>query len=214
MMRRLLFWLFLIQVTVLTITYAVTAPVNCATALKTVFGNEGDYQCLRGDSGNWTGGKVGKGALKGTKFGIAAASYPKVDIKNLTLATAALYYERDYWNVLHLGDIKSQWLATMFLDTAVNCGTGTAAILIARTINVLNGKSEDFPVDPVLGPAEIAWINDYTQTRWYDLGKDKDTSRRALFGMVFREMRVRRYLDIVDRNPKMLKWLPIWVRRS
>lgn len=184
---------------------------DCQTALKTIFSNEGGFQNLRNDSGNWTGGKVGVGRLVGTKYGICAASYPKVDIPNLTLAEAARYYERDYWNPLRLGDVKSQWLATMFLDTAVNCGVGTAAILITRTINVLNGDGEDFPVDPTLGAKEIAAINDMTVTRWYDGAKDK--SRRALFGSVFKEMRTRRYVAIVRHDPKKLQWLPTWLER-
>jgi len=184
---------------------------DCQTALKTIFKNEGGYQCLKNDSGNWTGGKVGVGRLVGTKYGIAAASYPKVDIKGLTLETAARYYERDYWNPLRLGEIKSQWLATMFLDTAVNCGSGTAAILITRAINVLNGKAEDSPADPVLTSAEVNWINSYTATRWYDGNKDK--ANRALFGAVFKEMRARRYVAIVRNSPKKLVWLPVWMER-
>ena len=45
---------------------------------------EGGYQCDPDDKGNWTGGNVGVGLLKGTKYGISAASFSNVDIKNLT----------------------------------------------------------------------------------------------------------------------------------
>lgn len=190
---------------------SVESAVRCQTALKTIFRNEGGFQKLKNDSGNWTGGKVGVGRLVGTKYGICAASYPKVDIPNLTLPEAARYYQRDYWNPLRLGEIKSQWLATMFLDTAVNCGTGTAAILIVRAVNVLNGKEEDSPADPFLTSQEVDWINSYTKTRWYEGEKDK--SRRALFGAVFKEMRGRRYVAIVRHDPKKLVWLPIWMER-
>ena len=184
---------------------------NCFISLKTIYANEGGFQALRGDSGNWTGGKVGKGVLRGTKYGICAASYPKLDIKNLTLAQASLLYERDYWKPLHLNLIKSQWLATMFLDTAVNCGTGTAAILITRSINVLNGKEEDYPTDPELGSKEIDWLNNFTQTKWYE--SKKDTSARALFGSVFKEMRTRYYVKIVQLHPDKLHFLPVWIAR-
>lgn len=190
---------------------SIESGIRCQIALKTIFKNEGGFQKLKNDSGNWTGGKVGVGRLVGTKYGICAASYPKVDIPNLTLQEAARYYERDYWNPLRLGDIKSQWLATMFLDTAVNCGTGTAAILITRCINVLNGQEEDSPADPVLTAKEIDWINNYTKTRWYEGEKDK--SRRALFGSVFKEMRSRRYVAIVRHDPKKIVWLPVWIER-
>lgn len=195
-----------------------TSPINpahaadCKTALVTIFRNEGGYQCDRNDSGNWTGGKVGKGILKGTKYGIAASSYPKVDIKALTLDQAARYYERDYFQPLGLEKVKSQWLANMVFDTAVNCGVGTAAILATRTINVLNGQGEDMPVDPALTSREIEWINDFTRTRMF--GGEKDKSRRALFGSIFKEMRSRRYVAIVRHDPTKLRYLPTWLERT
>ena len=37
------------------------------------------------DRGNWTTGVIGKGELKGTKYGVSAMSYPHLDIRNLTL---------------------------------------------------------------------------------------------------------------------------------
>lgn len=39
----------------------------------------------RNDKGNWTGGRVGVGQLKGTKYGISAAAYLHLGIKSLTL---------------------------------------------------------------------------------------------------------------------------------
>jgi hypothetical protein len=32
------------------------------------------------DPGNWTGGAIGKGELRGTKWGISAQTYPQIDI--------------------------------------------------------------------------------------------------------------------------------------
>ena len=58
---------------------------------------EGGYQCDPDDKGNWTGGQKGIGVLKGTKYGICAASYPEEDIKNLTKYRAEFLYKRDYW---------------------------------------------------------------------------------------------------------------------
>ncbi len=51
-------------------------------------GHEGKFTDNPKDDGNWTGGKQGRGELKGTKYGIAAKSYPHLDIKNLTLDEA------------------------------------------------------------------------------------------------------------------------------
>ena len=57
---------------------------------------EGKLSMVRKDPGNWTGGAVGKGVLRGTKFGIAAASHPTLDIQALTLAQASEIYWREY----------------------------------------------------------------------------------------------------------------------
>ena len=58
---------------------------------------EGEYQCDPDDKGNWTGGNVGAGLLKGTKYGISAASFPTIDIKNLTKDQAIYLYKTRYW---------------------------------------------------------------------------------------------------------------------
>lgn len=58
---------------------------------------EGGFQIDRYDKGNWTGGKVGVGELKGTKYGVSAASYPNLDIFNLTREEAKDIFYNDYW---------------------------------------------------------------------------------------------------------------------
>src|SRR6185437_7679529 len=68
-----------------------------AAALATVLAHEGGYQAMPDDPGNWTGGKIGAGELKGTKFGLSAAAYPNLDIASLTEAEAAAIYCRDWW---------------------------------------------------------------------------------------------------------------------
>ena len=59
--------------------------------------HEGGYSSIPEDKGNWTSGKIGVGVLMGTKFGISAARYPFLDIKNLTLAEAKDIYFDDFW---------------------------------------------------------------------------------------------------------------------
>ena len=65
------------------------------TILKRVVSHEGGFTDDKDDPGNWTGGKVGVGTLKGSKYGISAASYPELDIRNLS------------WN--HAKEIYWQW---------------------------------------------------------------------------------------------------------
>ena len=177
---------------------------DCQKALTTIFGHEGGYQCLKNDSGNWTGGKVGKGVLKGTKYGIAAASYPKEDIKNLTLDRASLYYDRDYWSPLRLSGLKSQGLATTFLDTAVNCGTGAAAILVEKTCNMLNGNGSDYPLNAQITPQMVTWINAYTKPR----------EQRVLFYLVFQALRSERYVAIAKLDKNKRHFLDDWLLRT
>jgi hypothetical protein len=86
---------------------------------------EGEYQNVHNDAGNWTGCEVGKGELKGTKYGISACSYPHLDIKNLTMAQADQIYFNDYWQ--KSGASALPWPACLLvLDTAVLHGVGTA----------------------------------------------------------------------------------------
>ena len=92
---------------------------------------EGGYQNVANDSGNWTGGAVGVGVNKGTKYGISAASYPDLDIINLTLDQAKDIYRRDYWQ--RSGADKLAWPASLLvMDTAVLHGVGAATKWLAE----------------------------------------------------------------------------------
>lgn len=73
------------------------------------------------DPGNWSGGKVGVGRLVGTKYGIAAASHPGVDIVNLTKDQAIEIYWREYVLARHFERLPLPLLLLAF-DGGVNCG--------------------------------------------------------------------------------------------
>jgi len=64
-------------------------------ALSPVLKEEGGLSLDRHDKGNWTGERVGVGALKGTKYGIAASSYPDLDIRHLTVEQAGAIYRKE-----------------------------------------------------------------------------------------------------------------------
>lgn len=64
---------------------------------------EGGFTLNRADPGNWTGGSVGKGVLKGTNMGISARAFPNLDIKNLKLVEVAPIYRRNYWDAAGCG---------------------------------------------------------------------------------------------------------------
>jgi lysozyme family protein len=67
-------------------------------AFAALIGPEGDYSAVREDPGNWTGGAVGHGLRRGTKYGISAASFPTLDIQGLTLEQARAIYRALYWD--------------------------------------------------------------------------------------------------------------------
>jgi hypothetical protein len=86
---------------------------------------EGGFSDNPEDHGNWTGGRKGVGELKGTNFGISAASYPQLDIRNLTQEEADAIYRRDYW--LPSGADHLPWPANLLvMDSAILHGVGAA----------------------------------------------------------------------------------------
>jgi lysozyme family protein len=116
-------------------------------AFERLIGHEGGFQNHRNDRGNWTSGKVGKGELKGTKFGISAMSYPDLDIPNLTVTQAREIYQRDFWNRFS-GDELDARVAFNLFDASVHHGVANAVRLLQRAVNV-----DD---DGVLGPVTLA----------------------------------------------------------
>lgn len=115
-----------------------------------VIGVEGGYQCVLNDRGNWTSGKIGVGELKGTKYGICAMSYPKLDICNLTLDQAKEIYKRDYWDKCKC-DYLPNALSLAVFDYAVNSGVKQAIKDLQRSLNVT--------VDGIIGNQTVGAAN-------------------------------------------------------
>lgn len=111
--------------------------------------HEGGYSADRNDPGNWTGGRVGVGALKGTKYGIAANTYPHLDIKTLTRAQAVAIYRSDFWERARCDRLPAA-VAFQLLDGAVNSGINQSARWLQRAVGVAD--------DGLIGPATIAAI--------------------------------------------------------
>jgi lysozyme family protein len=107
---------------------------------------EGGYSADSADPGNWTGGVVGHGILRGTKYGISAAAYPTLDIAGLTLEAAQAIYRRDYWSAID-GDTLPVPLAMVAFDAAVNAGRSRAVVWLQQAAGVA--------ADGALGPASL-----------------------------------------------------------
>ena len=116
-------------------------------AFELLIGHEGGLTLNRADPGNWTGGAPNKGLLRGTKFGISAASFPTLDIAALTLDDARAIYRRLYWDRVR-GDELPPALALLVFDSAVNNGVAAAVKLLQASIGTT--------ADGLIGPATLA----------------------------------------------------------
>jgi lysozyme family protein len=117
-----------------------------------VVGVEGSYTNSYNDPGNWTGGSVGSGVRKGTKYGISAASYPNLDIANLSLDQAQQIYFTDFWTPIN-GDDFVQNFSLVLFDSAVNQGLPTAIKFAQKLVSVQQDGS--------FGPITISAIQNY-----------------------------------------------------
>lgn len=117
------------------------------TAFERVVGHEGALSLDPEDRGNWTTGQVGKGTLKGTKYGISAMTYPVEDIANLTLERARELYKRDFWGPAGCEAVPHAIRADL-LDMAINSGIRAAVKALQKAC----GETED----GVLGPRTLA----------------------------------------------------------
>ncbi len=155
---------------------------------------EGGFENNPNDSGNWTGGKVGEGELKGTKYGISAAEFPTLDIVNLTEAEAQVIYKSKYWLVLYEA-IKDQFVTNKLFDLGVLFGQGTA-IKILQT--VLQPQFSDVKVDEIFGPATLAAVN----------GADPHSLLLA-----YKTAFVSRAIQTGAQNPNDRPFVSGWIRR-
>jgi len=170
------------------------------SAFEDTVGLEGGFGKDPDDSGNWTGGKIGVGILKGTKYGISAAAYPDLDIENLTIEQAHALYKRDYWDVLKLDSIPNERVQEELFDTGVNMGIGASAKILQRSINFLemgNPLDEDGAIGPKTIEKAVYWCN-----------KDPEALYRALNGFQFI-----RYYEIAVVGSVKEKYARGWMKR-
>ncbi len=126
------------------------AKFNKEACIKVTLKHEGGYTNNRKDPGNWTGGKVGVGVLKGTNMGIAANSFPDLDIKNLTVADVIPIYEAKYWRKVS-GDALPFGVDLAVYDYGVNSGVSRAVKTLQAAVGV--------KVDGVAGADTIVSAN-------------------------------------------------------
>lgn len=120
-----------------------------AVWLERILGHEGGFSIDPNDPGNWTEGSLGAGELRGTKYGIAANTYPSLDIRNLTQEDAAAIYIRDFLGPLQVGSYRNG-IGFQMLDFAINSGPIRAAKELQQVVGTT--------ADGVLGPITLAAV--------------------------------------------------------
>lgn len=119
-------------------------------AFRCVLGEEGGFSDNPADPGNWTGGAVGSGERRGTKYGISAAAYPSLDIAALSLDQAKSLYRADYWTKAGCHFMRPS-LALMVFDAAVNSGAARSVAWLQDALGVAT--------DGQFGPHTLAALN-------------------------------------------------------
>ena len=131
------------------------------TSFDRTVGHEDVFSDDPNDNGNWTGGKKGKGELKGTKYGISAKFYynskwfeicHRTDIKDLSLNQVQIIYFNVYWSPLGIVTDQSSAFYYQYFDAAVNHGVSGANRILQRAVNV-----ED---DGVIGPVTLGAVEE------------------------------------------------------
>ena len=128
-------------------------------AFSATVGLEGGYTNNPADKGgptNW-----------GITQAVARAHGYMGDMKDLPLETAQLIYKSDYWNPLGLDNCDDQQTAGQMFDAGVNCGVGTSAEWMQRSLNALS-KNDGFDkplwslltVDGHFGPESMTALNE------------------------------------------------------
>lgn len=149
-----------------------------------------------------------------TNYGISKATFPEIDVKNLTLEEAKKLYKKYYYNPnRHLFDDvdasstdpmyvnRTQRLQMELFDSIINMGQGNAMRVLQTTLNVFSPLK--------LVEDGVAGTN--TKLAWNSL--IQENCEQALL-YAFRATRECYYKLIVKSSPSQEKFLRGWLRRA
>ncbi|KKQ95369.1 MAG: Secretion activator protein [Candidatus Woesebacteria bacterium GW2011_GWA1_39_11b] len=125
-----------------------------------------------------------------TKYGISKRSYPKEDIKNMTMEKAGHIYYMDYWVPMQCDKFNSQSVAEIIFDHCVNAGMRSAVCILQKCAGAV--------VDGHLGPKTIAAVNNAIPA--------------VLFALIKAE-RLAYYQNLVDGRPTLQVFINGWHNR-
>lgn len=132
--------------------------------------NEGGYQQLAGDKGNYNS----LGQLVGTNHGISAAFYERIinrpptvtDMKSLTATKANQLYKKYFWDDIQGDALKNQSVANIIADHAVNAGENPIGKMVQTILK--NDFNKSIVIDGDIGPKTAALINSVNQQILFD----------------------------------------------
>lgn len=157
---------------------------NFEKAIQVVLANEGGYVNHVVDPGGET------------KYGISKRSYPKEDIKNLTIARAKQIYFDDFWSPYRYNQIVNDAVATKLFDTSVNVGPKRAFRFMQQALNQM-GKS--LAADGIMGAKTVEAIN---------------AVDNSVLLNVYRSIQAEYYKGLVAADPKKSVFLKGWLSRA
>ncbi len=147
-----------------------------------------------------------------TNFGIteavARANGFAGDMKDMPRAFAEKIYTQRYIIAPKFDQVAllSEKIAEELIDTGVNMGPTTAAMMLQRWLNGFNAQGSKYPdqfIDGALGPVSLDCLKKFLAWR----GKDGETAMvRGL-----NSSQAMRYLDIAEKNPSQESFLFGWI---
>lgn len=153
-------------------------------AIEEVIRNEGGYVNHPSDPGG------------ATNFGITQRTYPKLNIRTLTVEQAKQIYFTDWWLKGPYESFTAQSIATKVFDTAVNVGAKRAYKFLQQACNNLGSK---LTVDGVIGAKSVAAVNSLPASQLLaELRKEQ-----AAY-----------YSRLAEKRPSMKVFLRGWLNRA
>lgn len=131
---------------------------------------EGGYQNLVGDTGNYNS----LGQRVGTNYGISARFYEGIikrpptvaDMKAITKEKAKQLYKKYFWDDVQGDTLKSQSIANLIADHAVNSGESPIGYIVQKIL--INHFGKKIAYDGDIGPVTAKTINSVNQKLLFD----------------------------------------------
>lgn len=166
-------------------------------ALDIVLRDEGGYTNDKNDPGGETNFGITQKELDKCHVQLALPQ----NVKDLTREEASIYYKAVWWDKYNYNAIDNIIIATKLFDLAINMGA-LEAHKIAQEALTYNGYSR-LKIDGILGIKTIGAINEMCLH-----GTMTDLLNDICEGAAW-------YYDhLVDKNPKLEKFLKGWLRRA